>query len=100
MKVIIQHEDMSNPLLELEGQKAVPNVGDTLDIYLTERSRQTSLYEVVSRHFFYQDDGELSVLVWVKGRLPERDEEEWKMRDEQLQEWLDSIGKKKDRVHK
>lgn len=95
MNLIIQHEDMSNPLLELEGQKVIPNVGDTLDIYLTEKCKQTSLYKVTSRHFSYEDNGELSVLVWVKGNLPEQDEEEWRMRDEQLQEWLDSIEKRK-----
>ena len=103
MLLFIQHEDMSNPLLEVidENVNFIPNVGDTLSITFHNPLRQSSPLEVTGRHYYYNDCGELeSIQLFVKGNLPERDKSDWQMREERLQEWLDSIGKKKDRVHK
>ena len=103
MLLFIQHEDMSDPLLEVidENVNFIPNVGDTLSITYSKTLRQGSILSVTGRHYYYNDCGELeSIQLFVKGNLPERDESDWQMREEQLQEWLDSIGKKKDRVYK
>lgn len=98
MKVIIQHEDMSNPLLELSEQTAIPNVGDTLDIYHAGEMRQSSLYDVKSRHFFYDsEDGLQAVLVWVTGKLPDVDKAEWDKHRAEVDKFLESIGKKNER---
>lgn len=103
MLLFIQHEDMSDPLLEVidENVNFIPNVGDTLSITYSKTLRQGSILSVMGRHYYYNDCGELeSIQLFVKGNLPEQDKSDWQMREEQLQEWLDSIGKKEDRVHK
>lgn len=98
MKVIIQHEDMSSPLLELREQTVIPNVGDTLDIFYADEMRQSSLYDVKGRHFFYDtDDGLQAVLVWVTGKLPQVDKAEWDKHRAEVDKFLESIGKKNER---
>ena len=91
MKVIIQHEDMSAPLMERENADHIPNVGDAINIYpnadfpLAEECKAT--YEVTLRHFFYDENAGDAVIVWVNGEIPTQPPMDEAELEKHMEEW-------------
>ena len=100
MRLIIQHEDMSAPLMVKENADHIPNVGDFVTIVAKADSplaeECNGIYEVTIKHFFYDDntsEGD-GVLVWVKGDIPTQPPMDDAELEKHKEQWLQYKNRK------
>ena len=91
MRLIIQHEDMSAPLMVKENADHIPNVGDFVTIVAKADSplaeECNGIYEVTLRHFFFDENAGDAVIVWVNGEIPTQPPMDKAELEKHMEEW-------------